>query len=318
MIKLPAMKMLPELTILLQGRVTQHQFDLWVENYSNYNVVISTWEDCDVNFEKMPSDWKLKKSTYPIFRFAENANLDYQIITTLNGLDMVETDWVIKMRGDEYFSNIDTIFQKMIEFPEKIICSSIFFRPFGEYKFHISDHIMGGLVENLYDMFNGTVNNIRKNIMESIIPECQLGFGYIFVKENELKQYKDLQTSLNKDANDVFDPNNSVSMLNKALDMVIKNCMQILGKDLNVFNLNKINWDTVFETLNQTRSIVDSTNFLINRNYTPPIKDEVYMKKWFDIIDVNELKPYIITCNSENGRIWYNSDFDNENCLTKL
>jgi hypothetical protein len=315
---IPTMKMLPELTILIQGRVLQKQFDLWVENYSNYNVVISTWEDCDVDFKNIPSDWKLKKSSYPIFRFAEKANLDYQIITTLSGLDMVETDWVIKVRGDEYWSNIDLIFEKMQESPDKIVCSSIFFRPFGLYKFHISDHIIGGYVSNLHEMFNATLENLKKNIMQSDVPECQLGFAYVLSKENGLPQYADLQISLNKDENDVFKASDSVRMVNTALDIVVKNSMQIVSKDLNVFNVNKIDWRNVLEMLGQIRSIVDSTNLVINRNYAPPIQDEMYIKKWFSIINVNELKPYIATYNSENGRVWYNSDFDNENCLTKL
>lgn len=316
--KIPTMKMLPELTILIQGRVIQKQFDLWVQNYSNYNVVISTWEDCDVDFKNMPSDWKLRKSSYPIFRFAEKANLDYQIITTLSGLDMVETDWVVKVRGDEYWSNIDLVFEKMLESPDKIVCSSIFFRPFGLYKFHISDHIIGGYVSNLCDMFNQTLDNLKKNIMESDVPECQLGFAYVLLKENGLPQYADLQISLNKDSKDVFNASDSVRMVNTALDIVVKNSMQIVTKDLNVFNVNKIDWRNVLEILGQIRSIVDSTNLVINRNYAPPIQDEMYIKKWFSIINVNELKPYIATYNSENGRIWYNSDFDNENCLTKL
>jgi hypothetical protein len=47
------------------------------------------------------------------------------------------------------------------------------------------------------------------------------------------------------------------------------------------------------------------------------------MKKWFHIIDINELKPYIGTHNLgplKGGRVWYRSDFNNEkeNCLTDI
>ena len=38
------------------------------------------------------------------------------------------------------------------------------------------------------------------------------------------------------------------------------------------------------------------------------------MKKWFEIIDINELKPYIATRNfgAPKGRVWYKDDFPNE------
>ncbi len=45
------------------------------------------------------------------------------------------------------------------------------------------------------------------------------------------------------------------------------------------------------------------------------------MQKWFDIIDINELKPYIATSfQGKKGRVWYNSDFDNEkeDCVSDI
>ena len=36
------------------------------------------------------------------------------------------------------------------------------------------------------------------------------------------------------------------------------------------------------------------------------------MIKWFDVIDINELKPYIATKSGFKGRLWYRDNFDND------
>jgi hypothetical protein len=52
-----------------------------------------------------------------------------------------------------------------------------------------------------------------------------------------------------------------------------------------------------------------------------------YMKKWYDIIDINELKPYIVTYKAYpndtssdiiNGRYYFRDNFDNGGSITKF
>jgi hypothetical protein len=67
--------------------------------------------------------------------------------------------------------------------------------------------------------------------------------------------------------------------------------------------------------------MVDDCIKELNFEDVKPIDDKPYMKKWFDIIDINELKPYIATRNHHDlGRIWYRDNFDHyeENCLTDI
>jgi hypothetical protein len=51
------------------------------------------------------------------------------------------------------------------------------------------------------------------------------------------------------------------------------------------------------------------------------------MKKWYDIIDINELKPYIVTYKAYpndtssdiiNGRYYFRDNFDNGGSITKF
>jgi len=55
---------------------------------------------------------------------------------------------------------------------------------------------------------------------------------------------------------------------------------------------------------------------------TKEIDEKEVMRKWFDIINIDELKPYVATRNfgGETGRIWYRDTFNNEeeDCLTDI
>ena len=90
--------MIDDLTIIIQGRHEVEQMKLWISNYSNWNVILSVWEDFDMD-DDIPSNWKLIKSKYPE-RFAEWCqNIDLQIVSTRNALVEVNTKYVIKVRA---------------------------------------------------------------------------------------------------------------------------------------------------------------------------------------------------------------------------
>lgn len=245
-----------DLTIIIQGRCEDEQLNLWFENYSNYKVVISTWNDYVIPFE-IPSNWKFVKADGVDFDFAAKGcmqNLEYQITSTLNGLNITDTKYAIKVRGDEYVSSIEKIYEKIKLNEEKIVCSSIWFRPLNSpYPFHISDHIIAGTTDNIKLMFEGVKRNLIDDARDNNTPESALGMAYVQQKENY-----DIET-------------------------MFKICREI-------------NWVG-------------------------------YMKKWYDIIDVNELKPYILTYkaypddkspNIVNGRYYFRDDFNNAGSITKL
>ena len=103
--------MISDLTILIQGRCEAEQLQLWIDNYSDWNVIVSTWDDYNLNLN-FPNNWNIIKSEYPI-RFCDMQNIDLQLVSTLNGLKEVQTDYVIKVRGDEFFSNLHLVYNKM-------------------------------------------------------------------------------------------------------------------------------------------------------------------------------------------------------------
>lgn len=308
-------------TLLLQGKISEETFNLWIKNHKDSNVVVSIWEDEDLTKFKIPKGWKVIVNEYPIFRFREQSNLDYQIITTLKGLTHVDTDWVIKMRCDEYWSNIDKIYTKMKLEPEKLLSGSMYFRKWGLYKFHIGDKILAGKSDNLRLMFESTLHNLQIGLWDTFNPEGQLGLGYIMAKDYGIDINK-----LNVDSklkNTTITPEIAVPSLNKAIDTIVPEMVNMVTRSINYYNRNTVDWNGVVRNLKRWRDILSETIKMLDVVKAEPIDDKPYMRKWFHIIDINELKPYIGTRNfgpKHGGRVWYRNDFDNtkEECLTDI
>jgi hypothetical protein len=172
-----------DLTILIQGRCEIEQIKRWIENYKDINIILSTWDDVNLNLE-FPSNWIVIQSPYKD-RYATNCrNIDLQVESTLAGLQFVKTKYTIKVRGDEYWSNMHLVYEKIKTDENKILCGSMFFRPIDLYAFHISDHIIGATTDNIKFMFENTKDGLLKNIWQYNVPECMFGFYYVGYKEN--------------------------------------------------------------------------------------------------------------------------------------
>jgi len=307
-----------EYTILLQGVINPKTFKLWIKNYSDYTVVVSIWEDEDLSDYKIPTNWKVIKNKYPLVRFRKQANLDYQIITTLAGLESVDTEWVIKMRTDEYYSNLEKVLEKMKNNPHKIVCSSMFFRKYGMYKFHCSDKLLGGTTDNLIAMFESTLQNLEMNLWDEPIPESQLGLAYIMCKDSTI----DIDDVNNKRAElgQEFIEEKAINSFTNVSNTISTEIINIVHTEF-INNDNHIDWETVTNSVGRWKSILSECLNVVNKHKNQYLDDRPYMQKWFDIIDINELKPYIATSfQGKKGRVWYNSDFDNEkeDCVSDI
>jgi hypothetical protein len=116
--------------------------------------------------------------------------------STLEGLKKSNTKYSIKVRADEYYENWGPFIDKMTNEPTKILTNNVFFRKVERYPFHISDHIIGGLTENLLTMFRNTKRSLQlKKIPPHVtkgIPEQWLTIGFLLSKysEDQLKLIK--------------------------------------------------------------------------------------------------------------------------------
>lgn len=322
-VKIDNNEYMKDFTILLQGRINKECLELWIENHKDTKVVLSVWEDEILDEYKFPKNWTIVVNQYPLVRFWKQANLDYQIMTTLRGLYKVDTKWCIKLRADEYWSNLDNVYTKMTDNPNKIVTGSMFFRKWGMYPFHCSDKILGGTLDNLIAMFESTLHNIEINYYNSNIPECQLGVGWLMVNEPNTN-FKGYFDNVQKRK---FDQNSSFKAINKAAEIITKEIMDIVVNEFNRVKSGGIDWKLIKSKLIRCKDILVDITHSINLDdeiQKDVIDEKAIMRKWFEIIDINELKPYIATRNfgtdSKQGRVWYRDDFDHiENeCLTDI
>jgi hypothetical protein len=305
-------------TIILQGKINKECFDLWINNHKESNVVVSIWEDENISNFAIPSNWKIVYNDYPQKRFAINGNLDLQILSTLRGLINTKTEFVIKMRADEYWSNIELIYEKIKKNKDKIVSSSMFFRKFGLYDFHCGDKILAGTTQNLNLMFMTAYNLAKEKVLQTKVPEVHLGLGYLIAK-NEIVFDEKFIVLFNNKENGPFDISGAKLNMEKALKRITENFQILLNK-------NQINLEQANNTINHCKNILTycyGYNELVEYyKHKVDIDVEYLMKKNFEIIDVNNLKPYIATRNfgDAEGRIWYRDNFDNdsEDCISEF
>jgi hypothetical protein len=306
-------------TILIQGRINSECLNLWIKNYKKHNVVLSVWEDEDLSQFKIPKHWVVVVNQYPLVRFRREANLDYQIITTLKGLSKIKTYYVIKVRADEYWSNLEIVYDRLKQNPNKIVSGSMYFRNWNLYKFHCSDKLLAGTWNNIFSMFESTLHNLEIKLWDTTIPESQLGLGFVMAME------KDFEVTHGKLEQEIsaykFSPQGSSKRIAQTMDFIVKACMDIATTDFRIYSKQEPDWVGVKGKFKRLKVMVDDCIKELNFEDVKPIDDKPYMKKWFDIIDINELKPYIATRNHHDlGRIWYRDNFDHyeENCLTDI
>lgn len=179
-------------TILLQGKILQDSLDFLVKNYPHANVVISTWVGSTVDFSSIPQTYNVVFGKLP--KDGGHQNINYQILSTLNGLRFIETDYVIKLRGDEYYSNLDYVAYEIAMNPNKIQCSPVFFRHWSFMEYHISDHLIAGTTKNLKLMFESTKFNLENGLVYHIRdgekfdfwePEINLTRSYLMAKDSK-------------------------------------------------------------------------------------------------------------------------------------
>jgi hypothetical protein len=154
-----------DVTVIIQGRLLKDSYDFYIKNYTKCKVIISTWINTDIDFTNLPNNFIVLLSPIPNELGAQNLNL--QLISTLNGLEMVTTPFVIKVRGDEYWSNIESVYQKIKSSPRKIHSSSVFFRAWQYAEYHISDHLVAGTIDNMKIMFSETKRNFDNGKMNT-------------------------------------------------------------------------------------------------------------------------------------------------------
>jgi hypothetical protein len=156
-----------DFTILIQGPLNSISIDN-ICNYKNFGkIIVSCWDSDDITLlSKIKDNFTIIKNSYPLMSINNSANIAKQITTTLSGLKICDTEFCIKVRSDEYYSDLTAIVTKLKENPHKIISSTVCFcnRPY-----HPSDHIIAGKTKTLTEGFKCSLQMI-KGLISNPIP----------------------------------------------------------------------------------------------------------------------------------------------------
>jgi hypothetical protein len=112
-------------------------------------------------------------------RYINNQNIYFQTVGTLNGLRKSTTKYVVKIRSDEWYHNLYPILQQCKETPDKIITNNVFARKISRFPFHMSDHIIAGTKENMFQLFETSKNNLERKILDGKCAEQHFAQGYL-------------------------------------------------------------------------------------------------------------------------------------------
>ena len=142
-------------TILIQGPLNIALLES-IPNYCKYgNIILST---CHISYSE--TEYKILSSItnqckvilyidkeYDCFN---THNIYKQAISTLEGLKECDSEYVIKLRSDEFYENLQPVIDKLST--ECLVCSDFFYND--GHTLQISDHIIGGTTSSLLKTFN--------------------------------------------------------------------------------------------------------------------------------------------------------------------
>lgn len=172
-------------SLIIQGRFRPNCIAKYINRYYDFfdEIIISSYKHDYLTFLEDKKMKKLKivynddvidndknKSYY------NGQRIYFQAMTMLNGLKQVTTEYTLKVRGDEFYSNLDKV-----DFnSNKFLTNNVLFSP--NIKYHISDHLFGtntnDLTKTVEKVIYNCVNKIY-NWASNSIPETNIFEAYM-------------------------------------------------------------------------------------------------------------------------------------------
>jgi len=202
--------MFEDFTLVIQGPVHRN-INTMALLHPNVNTIISTWDDptwthptvreyleplrrenLQIIVSKLPKKEKMDK-------MFNKQNRYYQFLSTFKGLQWVQTKYAIKVRSDEYYSNLEPLMMTFLQDTDKLVTNDVFFRRSEYLRYHPSDHIICGQTEKMRRLFELLMYDCQFNHdMLKFAPfdqhdfflfvEQQIGMKYIEMNE-KVEQY---------------------------------------------------------------------------------------------------------------------------------
>ena len=208
-----------DISLLIQGPFNTECFNsIKSSKFKFKQIIYSTWANENIdysNFKNLEGFEAVIQDLPDVTNITNIANIYYQICSTLEGLKLVKTKYVMKHRADESYNKLNLVIEKFD--PQKLLCSNIYFRPIKYQAFHISDHFFIGETSRLTETFSELKkyfdgkNDYLKILDVRHAPEQMIAlfylatFGYKIEELLDSKKDKDFVFEIMVKHFDVFD-----------------------------------------------------------------------------------------------------------------
>lgn len=208
-------------TLLIQGPIHRNLQTMCLL-HPTMNIVVSTWEDPKVwehptveqylNFTKT-DNIQISVNKLPNVEGVYNfQNRYYQFCSMCYGLEFVKTKYTIKVRSDEYYSDLEPVISMLLMDDEKMVTNDVFFRKINFLRYHPSDHIIAAKTDKLKKLFYALKQDceINKKMNSPFYPKYQevdrlfveqhIGTKWVELNENEKipAEYADVKRLMTK------------------------------------------------------------------------------------------------------------------------
>ena len=172
-----------KITFVIQGPVTCETIKTAKICKKYGEVIVSCWDnDCPNLIKNLGRHAKIIKNKFFKPKGYNFQNIQYHIKTFFEGVRAAKTDYVIKLRSDEYFTDISNLVDTARKNPNKITTCNFLFRP--DVLFHPSDHIIGGKKKSLFSMLIWSMEFIKNFKEDKPVSAKRLGLkSELFYKD---------------------------------------------------------------------------------------------------------------------------------------
>ena len=174
-------------TLVLQGRLREETIRM-CNFHKDIETVVSTWEP-EASVRKFLENAQRSNLTIianpvpDVNGINNDSNRYYQYTSSFYGIEAAKTEFIIKARTDEYYSNLDPIIAASISTPDKLVTNDVFFRKTKVYPYHPSDHLILGKAEYMSSVFKDCMEQCKLHTFKGV-PEQQIAMTFIAQKEN--------------------------------------------------------------------------------------------------------------------------------------
>jgi len=269
------MKPYNDFTLVFQGPLHQNFIYGLLNNYKEYtdNIVVSHWDSDNLDLLEYFTEYDIQSTlvtnkSHKAYNAYNNQNVYYQVYTTLSGLEKVTTPYVLKLRTDQWYGNLEPFFNAVRQEPNKFICTNLHFRPDHICKYHPSDKLIGSNTQDLLKTFQIASHRVKHEVV------AMMAGAYMYTENRDI---------ISEEA--LFD---DIGIYSYA-DTNRKLATQYPEKPL----LGTVQVTPV-AYIGIVPEVLIGTSYLLAKNIYPSPKDSIrIVKENFNIVQVESMVPYV-------------------------